>query len=375
MGRMPLSPTLTVLTCFSCGATFDAETLQSRCRACGMPLRVDLTLPVAAPADLIHTDDFSMWRYAGVLPVPRNDAISLVEGFTPLIELDERTWIKDESRNPTGSSKARGMSMAVSAAVLLGAERLVASVAGSAAVALSAYGAAAGIPVRVAIPDDTPRTFADECRRYGAEVDSPTNSDARVSVAARPGEREVDVSTMNEPFRVEGEKTMAYEIFEQFHGDMPDVVVYPTGGGTGLVGMWKAWDEMERMGWIGEHRPRLVSVQASGCAPIVRGFDAGAENTESWDEAMTTAYDLRVAQPIGGFLCLQAIRETAGTAVAIPDQEMHDMASRLAAATGVDICTEGGAAWAATVRLRASGWLEEDERVVLFNTGSWLEGR
>lgn len=342
-----------------------------------MPLRVDLTLPVAAPADLIHTDDFSMWRYAGVLPVPRSEAISLVEGFTPLIELDERTWIKDESRNPTGSSKARGMSMAVSAAVLLGAERLVAAAAGSAAVALSAYGAAAGLPVRVAIPDDTPQAFADECRRYGADVDvvPSTNSGARVSVVARPGERDVDVSTMSEPFRVEGEKTMAYEIFEQFHGDMPDVVVYPTGGGTGLVGMWKAWDEMERMGWIGEQRPRLVSVQALGCAPIVRGFDVGSEITEVWEGAKTTAYDLRVAQPIGGFLCLQAIRETEGTAVAIPDQEMHDMASRLAAATGVDICTEGGAAWAATQRLRASGWIEEGERVVLFNPGRRLGGR
>jgi threonine synthase len=180
---------------------------------------------------------------------------------------------------------------------------------------------------------------------------------------------------MKEPYRVEGKKTMGYELFEQFHGDMPEVVVYPTGGGTGLVGMWKAWDEMERMGWIGSGRPRLVSVQTAGCAPIVKAFDSGADTTEFWEGAQTTAYGLRVPGPIGGFLCLRAIRETNGTAIAIPEQEMHDKTGELAAMTGVDVCPEGGAVWAAAQRLRASGWITEGERVVLFNTGTGLKYR
>ncbi|HEY5649902.1 MAG TPA: threonine synthase, partial [Acidimicrobiia bacterium] len=323
------------------------------------------------------TDIFSMWRYAEVLPIPRSEAVTLVEGFTPLIDVGEHTWIKDEARNPTGSFKARGMSMAVSAAVALGAERLVAPSAGNAASALSAYGASAGVPVVVAMPDDTPKAFVDECRHYGADVNlvPGTISDAGKWLAANRGPNDFDVSTMKEPYRVEGKKTMGYELFEQFHGDMPEVVVYPTGGGTGLVGMWKAWDEMERMGWIGSGRPRLVSVQTAGCAPIVKAFDSGADTTEFWEGAQTTAYGLRVPGPIGGFLCLRAIRETNGTAIAIPEQEMHDKTGELAAMTGVDVCPEGGAVWAAAQRLRASGWITEGERVVLFNTGTGLKYR
>jgi threonine synthase len=374
---MPLSPTVETLTCFSCAATLDADALRTLCEECGLPLRVDLDLPVGAPADLIHTDDFSMWRYAGVLPVPRSKAVTLVEGFTPLLEVNETTWIKDETRNPTGSFKARGLSMAVSAAVLLGAERLVAPSAGNAASALSAYGAAAGVPVLVAMPEDTPKPFIDECRHFGADVNlvPGTISDAGKWLAANRGHSDFDVSTMKEPYRVEGKKTMGYELFEQFHGDMPDVVVYPTGGGTGLVGMWKAWDEMERMGWIGEDRPRLVSVQTAGCAPIVKAFDSGAETTEFWEGAETSAYGLRVPGPIGGFVCLRAIRETDGTAVAIPEQEMYDKTDELAAMTGVDVCPEGGAVWAAAKRLRESGWITETDRVVLFNTGTGLKYR
>lgn len=267
--------------------------------------------------------------------------------------------------------------MAVSAAVLLGAERLVAPSAGNAASALSAYGAAAGVPVVVAMPEDTPKPFIDECRHYGADVNlvSGTISDAGKWLAANRGPHDFDVSTMKEPYRVEGKKTMGYELYEQFGGSMPDVVVYPTGGGTGLVGMWKAWDEMELMGWIGEHRPRLVSVQTAGCAPIVKAFESGSATTEFWEGARTTAYGLRVPGPIGGFVCLRALRETDGTAIAIPEQEMHDMTSELAAMSGVDICPEGGAVWAAAKRLRATGWIAETDRVVLFNTGTGLKYR
>jgi threonine synthase len=374
---MALGSNVERLTCFSCGNTQDPHRLSTVCDLCGLPLRVDLRLPSGGPDHVIRTDIFSMWRYADVLPVPFDDAVTLVEGWTPLIAVDSTTWIKDEARNPTGSFKARGMSMAVSAAVALGAERLVAPSAGNAASALSAYGASAGIGVLVAMPEDTPAAFVDECRHYGAEVKlvAGTIADAGKWLAANRGPNDFDVSTLKEPYRVEGKKTMGYELVEQFGGDLPDVVVYPTGGGTGLVGMWKAWGEMEQMGWIGTRRPRLVSVQAAGCAPVVKAFDAGDDFTEIWENARTTAYGLRVPGPIGGFVCLRALRETHGTAVAIDEQELHTATADLAAVSGVDVCPEGGAVWAATTRLRASGWIDEDDRVVVFNTGTGLKYR
>ncbi len=374
---MPISPRVRNLTCFDCGAISDPQRLATLCQVCGLPLRVDLDLPVGASEDLIDSTLSSMWRYAAVLPIDFPDAVTLVEGHTPLISLDDRTWVKDESRNPTGSFKSRGMSMAVSAAVALGAERLVAPSAGNAASALSAYGASAGISVLVAMPADTPKAFVDECKHFGAEVHlvDGTISDAGRWLAESRQPTDFDISTMKEPYRVEGKKTMGYELFEQFGGDMPEVVVYPTGGGTGLVGMWKAWNEMEEMGWIGAERPRLVSVQTAGCAPIVKAFESGDEYTEVWPDAHTTAYGLRVPGPIGGFICLTAIRETNGTAVAVPEAEMHAQTRSLAAATGVDVCPEGGAVWAATSRLLESGWIEPEDRVVLFNTGTGLKYR
>ncbi len=374
---MSLSSTVEALTCFSCGNRQNPRRLTTVCDSCGLPLRVDLRLPTGGPEDVIRPDIASMWRYSDVLPVSLDQAVTLAEGWTPLIPIDSDTWIKDEARNPTGSFKARGMSMAVSAAVGLGAERLVAPSAGNAASALSAYGASAGVPVLVAMPDDTPQAFIEECRHYGAEVRlvAGTIGDAGRWLAANRGPKDFDVSTLKEPYRIEGKKTMGYELFEQFEGRLPDVVVYPTGGGTGLVGMWKAWDEIERMGWIGPGRPRLVSVQAAGCAPVVRGFETGAEFTEPWQDPHTSAYGLRVPGPIGGFVCLRAIRETGGTAIAIPEEELHTEMSRLAAATGVDVCPEGGAVWAATERLRQSGWIADGDRVVAFNTGTGLKYR
>ena len=342
-----------------------------------MPLRVDLDLGRTTPDEVIDVNLASMWRYGSALPIAIGDAVTLVEGWTPILEVADNVWIKDESRNPTGSFKSRGMSMAVSAAVTLGAERLIAPSAGNAAGALSAYGAAAGIPVMVAMPADTPKAFIDECNHYGATVHlvEGTISDAGKFLAVQRQDTDFDISTLKEPYRVEGKKTMGYELFEQFDGSLPDVVIYPTGGGTGLVGMWKAWNEMESMGWIGSDRPRLVSVQTAGCAPVVKAFEEGAKYTEPWPNATTIAYGLRVPGPIGGFICLQALRETNGTAMAVPEADMIANTSALAAKSGIDICPEGGAVWAAYLRLRDDGWLSDGDRVVAFNTGTGLKYR
>jgi threonine synthase len=267
--------------------------------------------------------------------------------------------------------------MAVSAALALGVRRLVAPSAGNAAGALAAYGAAAGVEVLVAMPDDTPRPFVEECRHYGARVElvAGTISDCGRWLADNRSSGDFDLSTLKEPFRVEGKKTMGYEIWEQFEAGLPDVIVYPTGGGTGLVGMWKAFDEMETMGWIGPARPRLVSVQSEGCAPIVEGFRKHRERTEPWPDPHTTAYGLRVPNPIGGFLCLRALRETSGTAVAVPEAEIIPAAAAMSAATGVDACPEAGAAWAALEILRDRGWTGAEERVLVFNTGTGIKYR
>lgn len=336
-----------------------------------MPLRVDIRVEPLSPRETIDTRCDSMWRYRKVLPVAVEDAVTLGEGWTPLVEAGEGVWVKDEAPNPTGSFKARGMAMAVSAARSLGAARLVAPSAGNAAVALSAYGEEAGVAVTVAMPLDTPQGIAERCRDHGARVElvEGTIADAGRWLAAnrRPGD--FDVSTLKEPYRVEGKKTMGYELFEQMGPEQADVVIYPTGGGTGLVGMWKAWGEMRRMGWA-ESAPRMVSVQAEGCAPVVAAFAGGEEVTRRWENPVTSAYGLRVPDPIGGFLCLRAIRDTGGTALAIDEAEIHAATERLGEQAGVDACPEGGAAWAAYERLVSEGWITAGERVVVFNTGA-----
>lgn len=313
-----------------------------------------------------------MWRYAALGPVPFEGRVSLGEGWTPLHEVRDGVYVKDESVNPTGSFKDRGMSMAVSAALALGARRVVAPSAGNAAVALSAYGQEAGVGVLVAMPDDTPGSIVERCREYGAEVQLVEGdiSAAGRWLATSRGSDDFDVSTLKEPYRVEGKKTMGYELWEQFGGVLPEVVVYPTGGGTGLVGMWKAWDEMEEMGWIGRQRPRLVSVQSSGCAPIVAASEAGRDDITAWENPVTTAWGLRVPSPIAGFLCLRALNETDGRAIAIEESEIHRAAESVTAETGIDFCPEGGAAWAAMLQLEASGYIRPDETVLVWNTGS-----
>ena len=367
-----LNPHLKGLSCFACGTAHDARSLQTVCVRCAMPLRVDYELGSFSPSG-----PPTLWRYARVLPIDPAHAVTLGEGFTPLLSVDAQLFIKDESRNPTGSFKARGMALAVSMAKMLGAKALAAPSAGNAAGALAAYGAAARLPVTVAMPEDTPSAFVEECRHYGADTHLVVGniSDAGKWLQQNGPSNAFDVSTLKEPYRIEGKKTMAYELFEQLEGRLPDAIVYPTGGGTGLVGMWKAFDEMEALGWIGAGRPRLVSVQAEGCAPVVRAFASGAERTEAWPSPRTAAFGLRVPNPIGGFICLRALRETRGTAVAVAEAGIVPAAQELSRRTGIDICPEGGAAWAATRQLYETGWLKANDRVVVFNTGTGLKYR
>jgi threonine synthase len=370
---------LTGLSCFSCGTKHDHRVLQTVCGVCGMPLRVDYDLHEGdLPLSALPPRVASLWRYREVLPIATGE-VTLAEGWTPLVDAGDGVWIKDEARNPTGSFKARGMSAAVSAAVALGARALMAPSAGNAAGALAAYGAAAHLAVTVAMPEDTPRGCVEECRLYGATVHlvPGTIADAGRWLRDNGPAGAADVSTLKEPYRIEGKKTMVYELYEQLGGELPDVIVYPTGGGTGLVGMWKAFGEMRALGWLAANAPlpRMVSVQAAGCAPVVRGFESGAERTEPWADATTNAYGLRVPSPIGGFLCLRAIRETGGTACAVPESEIGPAVRRLAAATGIDVCPEAGAAWVALEGLRSRGWVRPSDRVVLFNTGTGLKYR
>ncbi len=377
---MKMSHASSGLTCFACGTAHDANVLQTVCRSCGLPIRVDYRLDASTlPLERLRDRPPSLWRYHEVLPVGPDDAVSLGEGMTPLLKINERSFIyvKDESRNPTGSFKARGLCLAVTMAKLLGARGLQAPSAGNAAGALAAYGARAGMPVTVAMPEDTPRAFIEECRLYGARVElvKGTIADAGKWLKAHGDGQAFDCSTLKEPYRIEGKKTMAYELYEQLAGELPDVIVYPTGGGTGLVGMWKAFGEMRALGWPMPRVPRLVSVQAAGCAPVVKGFVERAEKTEPWPDAHTAAYGLRVPSPIGGFLCLRALRETNGTAVAVPEEQIEGATRELARMTGIDVCPEGGASWAALQSLRASGWVKPDERVVVFNTGTGLKYR
>ena len=374
-----LSRYLCGIRCFACETPHDARQLLTVCTACGMPLRVDYDLSRVrlSLSDLAGRVP-SLWRYREVLPLEEGDEVSLAEGFTPLLCVERNVWVKDEARNPTGSFKARGMAVAISMAKHLGARALSAPSAGNAAGALAAYGARAGLPVTVAMPEDTPAPFFSECELYGATVHrvKGTIADAGKFLREHGPKGAFDVSTLREPYRIEGKKTMAYELLEQMGGEVPDVVLYPTGGGTGLIGMWKAFDEMERLGWVAPgRRPRFVSVQAAGCAPVAKAFHEGAARTEPWPNPQTRAYGLRVPSPLGGFICVRALRETNGTAVTITDEETDRATRDLAARTGIDVCPEGGAAWAALATLRERGFVREADKVVVFNTGTGLKYR
>jgi threonine synthase len=323
-----------------------------------------------------------MWRYREVLPLADPAHIlSLGEGCTPLLSAPRlasrigvaHLWIKDESQNPTGSFKARGMSVAISRAIELGAGRFCLPSAGNAAGAAAAYAALAGRGIRVYMPSDSGDAFFAECRGYSADVRAVdgTIADCGRRMAAECNSREwFDLSTLKEPYRLEGKKTMGYELFDDFDGTLPDVIIYPTGGGTGLIGMWKAFAEMQQLGWIGSRRPRMISVQTTGCAPIVNAYQRGADTAEPVTNPHTAALGLRVPGAVGDFLILRAIRESRGCALAVTEQEWADGQAWLAADAGLFASPEGGATVAALGKLRAQGLLSDHDKIVLFNTGS-----
>jgi len=376
------------LECSFCHREYEARRLQNVCTECGKPLLVRYDLKRIAKfltRQALYARRSDLWRYREMLPVRREDNIvTLGEGWTPL--LPARTLgaslgmshllIKDESQNPTQSFKARGMSVAVSMARELGAKKLAAPSAGNAAGALAAYCARGGLGAYIFMPRDTPRANVIECEVAGAHVTLIDGliTDCGAEVARRKeAEGWFDVSTLKEPYRVEGKKTLGYELAEQSEWILPDVIVYPTGGGTGLVGMWKAFDELQQLGWIGEKRPRMISVQAAGCAPIVRAFEAGTRFAEEFENAQTVASGLRVPKAIGDFLILDAIRESGGTAIAVTDEELMEGARELARMEGIFAAPEGGACVPALRKLLARGDVKPDESVVLFNTGSGIK--
>ncbi len=363
------------LTCFSCAKHYPATELINLCE-CGKPLRVDYDLPALDRSKLTGLD---MWRYRDVLPASTHKTLG--EGGTPLIRSDRNGvefYVKDEAVNPTGSFKARGMALAVAMAVKLGATKLAVPSAGNAGGALAAYAALHGVEAHIFMPRDVPEANRMECELLGAHVtliDGLLHDCAKALGERKEHEGWFDLSTLKEPYRVEGKKTMGYELAEQFDWNLPDVVIYPTGGGTGLIGMGKAFDEMERMGWIGAKRPRMVSVQAAGCAPIATAFSQGRSDSDLYPNASTIASGLRVARAIGDFIMLDLIRKTGGTAVTVTDEALMKATYGLAASTGISVCPEGGACYAAFQDLVAAGQIKEGERVVIFNTGTGLKYR
>jgi threonine synthase len=377
----------THLECTLCGKEYESEKLWRLSPCCEKPLyaRYDLeSIGKTFTPAMLSGREPTLWRYAEVLPVrePAN-RLCLGEGFTPMIDAPRlatelgvgRVWVKDEGQNPTGSFKARGLSLAVSRAKELGVTEVAIPSAGNAGSAMAAYAAAGDLRAHVVVPNDTPKPIIEETRALGADLELIpgliTDAGKRVAEGAA-AHGWFDLSTLKEPYRVEGKKTMGYELFEQL-GHLPDVIVYPTGGGTGLVGMWKAFDEMERMGWIGSARPRMVSVQSTGCAPIVRAWQRGEEFAEPWADAYTYAAGLRVPRAVGDFLMIRAIRASGGAAVAVTDEAMAEWVLKIGAATGVFAAPEGGATAAAVPELLKSGVAGPDDEVVLFNTGSGLK--
>jgi threonine synthase len=363
------------LVCSRCDATFAIRELMNLCPHDAAPLLVRYDLaPAPELREEIRTRAATMWRYRELLPADAGtEIVTLGEGVTPLLRSTrfENVWIKDESKNPTRSFKSRGMAAAVTMARYLGARSLAAPTAGNAGAALSAYGARAGLPVFVAMPRDTPTSIIDECRSYGAEVELVagviTDAGKRVAqyIAANGG---FDLSTLKEPYRVEGKKIMGYELLEDL-GRLPDVILYPTGGGTGLIGMWKAFDEMERLGWIDSRRPRMFTVQSSGCAPVVRAFHEGLDTAPEWESPQTGAWGLRVPRAIGDRLMLRALRDSGGGAIAVEEAEIESAAAELRTTEGIDAGPEAGAALLALRMLKNDGTIGRDETVVLFSTG------
>ena len=369
------------LVCTKCGSSLDRSSGANLCTQCGGPLFARYR---ARPLDrdAAAGRPRTIWRWHEMMPVqdPAN-IVSLGEGGAPLLRADRlggaagfsALWIKDEGNNPTGSFKARGLSAAVSKAKEQGKTKIALPTAGNAGGAAAAYAAKAGMECHVFMPEDTPPLFRVECERYGAKVTMvPGLIDACGKIVAERAPREGwhDVSTLKEPYRVEGKKTMGYEIAEDFGWELPGAILYPTGGGTGLIGMWKAFEEMETLGWIGAKRPRMISVQATGCAPIPKAFAEGRSVSEKWENAQTYASGLRVPKAFADFLILRDVRDSGGDAIAVTDEEMRRAADEIGAAEGLFVCPEGAAVWAAAKDLAAAGRLDRSSRIVLFNTGT-----
>lgn len=388
MAPSAFSPCLAALDCPACGGSCDLSEPRTVCPACGQPLlaRYDLArVRREVPRDALAGFGTDLWRYRAVLPfAPDFPVVRLGEGGTPLLPLPRiagelglgELWLKEESPNPTQSFKARGLALAVNGAVAFAKAAVALPSAGNAGSAAAAYAAAAGLRCRITVPEDTPEAFVLEQRAFGAEVRlvPGTISDAGKALASwAPAPEWWNVATFKEPFRLEGKKTLGYEIAEQSGWRLPEVILYPTGGGTGLVGMWRAFLELEELGWTSGPLPRLVAVQTRGCAPVVRAFEQGAERAEPWVEARTMASGLRVPAPFADRLILRALRESRGTAVAVGEEEMLDGMLDLAAEEGCFACPEGGATLAALRQLRASGEVGPQERVVIYDTGSGLK--
>jgi threonine synthase len=378
---MGKSTNVVELECSACAKKYDAGVEQHLC-TCGKPLLAKYDLKRAASSlnlGTLKSRAANLWRYAEVLP--DDPPVTLGEGMTPLVATKRlgasmglsKLFVKDEGLNPTGSFKARGMTAAVTRAKQLNARALAAPTAGNAGGALAAYAAAAGLPAVIVMPSDTPSAIVMECQAFGAKVVLLNGliSDCGNYVAEhKDREGWYDVSTLKEPYRVEGKKTMGYELWEQFGGKLPDVILYPTGGGVGLIGMCKAFDEMQEMGWIGSERPRMVAVQAAGCAPIVKAWEAHQATSQFFENAATVASGLRVPKPLGDFLILRMLTQTKGTALSVTDEEMLHAGRELASLEGIFAAPEGTATVSGARKLAATGWIKANESVVLFNTGT-----
>ena len=372
------------LECSGCGATRAADGFPTVCDACGAPwlVRYDRPLP---PADLrfeLRGRPGGMWRFWEFLPIePGEEPVTLGEGSTPLLRCPHlgarlgfsQLWVKDEAVNPTGSFKARGLSAAVTRCIASGATAFTLPTAGNAGVAAAAYGARGGARVRVYAPKTTPKPLLEQMTAYGADVvtiDGHIGDCGQLSRAFAAESGALDLSTLREPYRIEGKKTLGLEIAEQFGWTLPDAIMYPTGGGTGLIGMWKAFLELMAAGWVRGPMPRLISVQSAGCAPVVAAFEAGKDRCDAWRGPRTVASGLRVPSPLGGALVLRGVKESKGHAIAVTDDQLLEGANLLSSLEGVDACPEGGASVAAARLLLAKGLVTRDERLVLFNTGA-----
>lgn len=379
---------VTHLYCSACDEKFEPNKLYNLCTNCGMPLIVEYDLEKVSgnlTKKSLKNAESTLWRYAEILPVENSEnRVSLGEGWTPLHHaktLGEKydlpnLFIKDESANPTQSFKARGMALAISMAKELGVKKVAVPSAGNAAGALSAYAALAGMEAHIFVPNDTPKACIIECKALGANVnlvDGLITDCGKIVTERKEAEGWFDVSTLKEPYRIEGKKTMGYELAEQMNWELPDVIFYPTGGGTGLIGMWKAFDEMEKVGWIGSHRPRMISVQSEGCSPIVDAFHQDLNHGANIENPHTVASGLRVPKAIGDFIMLDILRKSGGTAVAVSDKRLVEDSVEIGALTGIFAAPEGGALLAALKKMLETGEVKRDERIVLFNTGSGIK--